>query len=101
MSYVLMTSSTAFWVGYLIFIVALVYFMGIRPQKKQKKAFEELMASMEIGDSVKTTAGFYGEEFDITDDMVNVEFGCIKNCRIPIDKTSIVEIEKSNAPAAE
>ena len=30
----------------------------------------------------------------ITDDMVIVEFGNNKNCRIPMDKAAIVDVEK-------
>ena len=99
MNYVVASSmsSPVFWIVYIVFLVALMYFMAVRPQKKQKKAMEELMASLEVGDSVKTTSGFYGEVIDITDDMVIVEFGSNKNCRIPMDKAAIVEVEKANA----
>ena len=99
MNYVVASSmsSPVFWIVYIVFLVALMYFMAVRPQKKQKKAMEELMASLEVGDSVKTTSGFYGEVIDITDDMVIVEFGSNKHCRIPMDKAAIVEVEKANA----
>ncbi len=100
MNFVLMTGTATFWVVYVVFLVALMYFMAIRPQRKQKKAFEELMAALEVGDSVKTSAGFYGVVIDITEDMVIVEFGSNKNCRIPMDKSSIVEIEKPEATAS-
>lgn len=52
---------------------------------------------MEKGDSVLTTSGFYGVIIDITDDTVIVEFGNNKNCRIPMQKAAIVEIEKAEA----
>ena len=75
-------------------IGAMMYFMIIKPQKKQKKQQQELMSSMAIGDSVLTTAGFYGIIIDMTDDTVIVEFGNNKNCRIPMQKQAIVQIEK-------
>lgn len=53
-----------------------------------------LMASLAVGDSVLTAAGFYGVLIDITDDTVIVEFGNNKNCRIPMRKSAIVEVEK-------
>lgn len=87
-------SSMWVWVIYIVFIVALMYFMVIRPQNKQKKQQNELFASMEIGDSVRTTSGFYGVIIDITEDIVIVEFGSNKNCRIPMDKGAITQIEK-------
>ena len=39
------------------------------------------MDSIEKGDYVLTTSGFYGVIIDITDDDVIVEFGNNKNCR--------------------
>lgn len=83
-----------FWVMYAVLLLGLLYFMAIRPQKKEKKKLEELMASIAIGDFILTTSGFYGVVIDITDDMVIVEFGNNKNCRIPMRKTAIVEVEK-------
>ncbi len=85
---------TGFMIVYIIAIVAMMYFLMIRPQKKQKQKQAELMASMAIGDSVLTTSGFYGVIIDITDDTVIVEFGSNKNCRIPMQKEAIVQIEK-------
>ena len=66
----------------------------IRPQKKQANQQKALMNSLEVGDSILTTSGFYGIVIDINDDMVIVEFGNNKNCRIPMQKAAIVEIEK-------
>lgn len=86
-----------FIIGYIIFFAALMYFIAIRPQKKQQKKQQELLNSMEKGDSVLTTSGFYGVVIDITDDTVIVEFGNNKNCRIPMQKAAIVEIEKAEA----
>ena len=34
---------------------------------------------------------------DVQDDMVIVEFGNNKNCRIPMQKTAIVDVEKADA----
>ena len=79
---------------YVIFLGGLMYFMAIRPQKKQQKKLNDLVSSMEIGDFVLTTSGFYGTIIDITDDTVIVEFGNNKNCRIPMQKKAIVEVEK-------
>ena len=53
-----------------------------------------MLNSLAIGDSVLTTAGFYGVVIDMTEDTVIVEFGSNKNCRIPMQKAAIVQIEK-------
>ena len=82
-------------VGYIVVFGALMYFMAIRPQKKEQKKQQELLESMENGDCVLTSSGFYGVVIDITEDTVIVEFGSNKNCRIPMQKTAIVQIEKA------
>lgn len=87
-------SATMTMIIYIVIIVLFFYFFLIRPQNKEKKAKEELMASAEIGDSVLTTAGFYGVIVDMNEDTVIIEFGNNKNCRIPMQKQSIVQIEK-------
>ncbi len=84
-----------FWVIYIVVIIGFMYFIAIRPQKKQQKKLQSLISSLEIGDSVVTTSGFYGVIIDITDDVVIVEFGSNKNCRIPMEKTAIANVEKS------
>ena len=86
-----------FWVMYLIFFGAIIYFMAYRPQKKHKEQQEALMNSVAVGDSVLTTAGFYGVIIDMTDDTVIVEFGNNKNCRILMQKAAIVQVEKPDA----
>ena len=80
---------------YVVFIAAIFYFMAYRPNKKEKAKQVELFASLEVGDTVETSAGFYGVLIDITDDTVIVEFGNNKNCRIPMRKDAIIKNEKS------
>lgn len=87
--------------GFIFVIVIWIlvfYFMLIRPQKKQKKAIEDLHNAMEPGDNIMTTGGFYGTLLDIVDDTtVIVEFGNNKNCRIPMHKNAIAEVEKAGS----
>lgn len=85
---------------WLVAMVALLYFMMIRPQKKEQKRITAMLSDMEVGDAVVTTGGFYGILIDITDDDVIVEFGNNKNCRIPMRKAAITEVEKASAAIA-
>lgn len=80
---------------YIVLIFGFVYFASIRPQKKEQKRVGSMLANMEIGDSILTTSGFYGVLIDISDDTVIVEFGNNKNCRIPMQKTAIAQVEKA------
>ena len=75
--------------------------MVMRPQKKEQQRVKSMLAAMEVGDSVVTTSGFYGIIIDITDEDVIVEFGNNRNCRIPMRKAAIAEVEKASDGAAE
>ena len=72
------------------------YFLGVRPQQQEKKKLQDLMSSLAVGDTVLTSSGFYGVIIDLTEDTVIVDFGGNKNCRIPMQKTAIVQIEKAS-----
>ena len=82
---------------YIVIIVAFFYFILIRPQKKEQKRVSAMLAEMSVGDCVLTTSGFYGIVIDITDDTIIVEFGSNKNCRIPMQKSAVAQIEKAGA----
>ncbi len=82
---------------YIVLIVGFMYFMMIRPQKKEQKRMAAMLADISVGDSVLTNSGFYGIIIDITDDTVIIEFGNNKNCRIPMQKSAIAQVEKADA----
>lgn len=86
--------------GMLVYAVAIfgfIYFIMIRPQGKQEKERQAMVAGVEEGDSILTTSGFYGVVIDIQEEVVIVEFGSNKNCRIPMKKEAIVEVEKQSS----
>ena len=78
----------------IVAMLAVFYFMLVLPQKKEQKKIQEMHSSMEVGDVVVTTSGFYGIVISIQDDDCIVEFGNNKNCRIPMRKSAIAEVEK-------
>ena len=84
-------------IGMLVVLFGMMYFMMIRPQQKETKRKNQMLAEMAVGDTVLTTSGFYGIVIDITDEDVIVEFGNNKNCRIPMKKTAIEQVEKPDA----
>ena len=79
---------------YVVVFGVFFYFVLYRPQKKEQKKTSAMLSTLEIGDCVLTTSGFYGIIIDITDDTVIVEFGNNKNCRIPMQKAAISAVEK-------
>lgn len=96
---ILMSSSSngAFMsIIWIVVLFAFMYFFMIRPQQKETKNKNAMMASLAVGDTVLTTSGFYGVVIDIEEDTVIVEFGSNKNCRIPMQKQAIVQVEKAS-----
>ncbi len=76
-------------------VIGAMWFFLMRPQSKEKKRVAAMLSSLEIGDCILTTSGFYGIVIDMKDDMVIVEFGSNKNCRIPMEKSAISRVEKA------
>lgn len=83
----------------LVILFACMYFFMIRPQQKEMKKKNAMLADLAVGDTVLTTSGFYGVVIDITEDSstVIVEFGSNKNCRIPMQKDAVAAVEKPEA----
>ena len=89
-------------VGAIVWMVVLfgiMYFLMLRLQKKEQKRLQAMLNDMEVGDSIVTTGGFYGVVIDMTEEDVIVEFGNNKNCRIPMRKQAIAEVEKAGSAA--
>ena len=70
---------------YVVVFGLMIYLMVVKPQKKQNQKQQEMMETLKPGCSIMTTSGFFG--------TVIVEFGNNKNCRIPMHKKAIAEIE--------
>lgn len=84
----------------ILFYVAIFggfWFLLMRPQKKEQKRLQLMLSELAVGDTILTTSGFYGVVIDITEEDVIVEFGNNKNCRIPMQKSAITQVEKANA----
>ena len=89
--------STGMLIMWLVIMFGMMYFLMIRPQKKEQKKLQAMLNDLAVGDAVVTTSGFYGVIMDITDDDVIVEFGNNKNCRISMQKKAIAQVEKAKS----
>lgn len=93
----MMLSAAGMGFGSIIYIAVIfgaMYFFMIRPQRKSEKEKAAMLATLAVGDTVLTSAGFYGVVIDINGDTVIVEFGYNKNCRIPMQRAAIIQLEK-------
>lgn len=65
--------SPVFTIIYLVVIVAVMYFLMIRPERKRRKEAEELRNSISVGDTVTTIGGIVGKVVDMKDDFITIE----------------------------
>ena len=96
----LATQTAGGGLGMMIIVYGLIFgafwFFLIRPQKKEQKRLQAMLAELAVGDTVLTTSGFYGVVIDLSDEDVIVEFGNNKHCRIPMQKSAIAQVEKAD-----
>ena len=57
----------------LLIMVAVFYFMIIRPENKRKKEAEQLRSSIKNGDKITTIGGIVGKVVDVKEDKFVIE----------------------------
>jgi preprotein translocase subunit YajC len=62
-----------FMIGWLVIMVAIFYFMIIRPQRKREKARKELISATKTGDRVLLTSGILGRVSNVKDKTFTVK----------------------------
>jgi preprotein translocase subunit YajC len=77
---------------FLVFIplIAIFYFVAIRPQMKRAKEQKELIAGIAKGDEVVTVGGIIGRISKLGESYVHVETG--GNVELQIQRSAIVQI---------
>ena len=71
----------------LVLILAVFYFLLIRPQQKRSKEHKNLVQSLNKGDEVITSGGILGRVTKVTDDFVVLEIS--GNLEIKLQKQSV------------
>ncbi|MGL5296385.1 MAG: preprotein translocase subunit YajC [Culicoidibacterales bacterium] len=74
----------------LILLFVLMYFMVIRPQKKEQSKHKALLANLKKGDKVVMTSGIYGTIESIDETTVNVSVG--SGMGITFDKLAVMQV---------
>jgi len=77
-----------------VIIIAVFYFIIIRPQKKRDKAVREMLASLKVGDEVISIGGIIGKISSIKDDTVTLEVGADKT-KIKFERSAIKTVINS------
>lgn len=73
--------------GMIIFMVAIFYFMIIRPQSKRNKEHKALMENLSKGDEVVISGGMMGKVVKVTEEFVVVEVAT--NTEISFQKAAV------------
>lgn len=81
-----------------VVIFGLMYFMMIRPQKKQQKEMQMMLDSLEVGDKIVTIGGICGKVVKLKDNKVWISTGKVtddaqKSC-ITFEKSAIKTVDK-------
>ena len=76
----------------LILIVVLMYFVTIRPQRKQQKKEQQMRNSLRVGDEITTIGGITGRVVNLKEDTLVIETGADRN-KMTIKKWAIQSCE--------
>ena len=63
----------------IVVMVAVFYFLLIRPQRKKDKAVKDMLGALKVGDRICTIGGIYGTIDHIKDDTITLKFGSLEN----------------------
>ncbi len=84
----------------IVLMIAIFYFMLIRPENKRKKEAEQMRSSMKVGDEITTIGGITGTVVNIKDDRFVIETGA-DLVRIEFAKWALSSNESATAAAKE
>ncbi len=79
----------------IVAMVAIFYFLLIRPQKKKEKELKNMLAALKVGDEVATIGGIHGKILKVKDDLFVIESGVGNNkSTITVDRGSVARFLK-------
>ena len=81
-------------------MIAIFYFLLIRPENKRKKEAEAMRSAMKKGDKITTIGGIIGIVVDIKEDKIVIESGA-DQVRIELAKWAVSSNDSADAAAKE
>jgi preprotein translocase subunit YajC len=84
--------------GFLIplgLMFAIMYFLVIMPQQRQRKKMQAMLAELKAGDKVITSGGIYGTINGIDGDSVILKISSEPQVKIRIARAAIAQVEAS------
>ena len=87
----------------MVVMVAVFYFMLIRPQRKKDKAVKDMLKALKVGDRICTIGGLYGTISGLKEDTVTITLGAQQNtvviARWAVRSVENVKLENDSEPS--
>ena len=80
-----------FSIIYIVVMIAIFYFLLIRPQKKRQRQMQNMLDSMRKGDEIVTIGGIMGKVFDIRQDCVIITTSADET-KMKFEKSAIARV---------
>ncbi len=74
---------------------AIMYFMVIMPQQRQRKKMQAMLGALKTGDKIITSGGIYGTVNGIDGDSVILKISSEPQVKIRIARAAIAQVEAS------
>lgn len=89
----------AIFIFQMVLIVAIFYFLLLRPQAKERQRHEQMLAGVKKGDEIVTNGGIIGKVVHVDKDRLTVRTG--ENTRITVDRSRLAGIMDAKGEAKE
>jgi preprotein translocase subunit YajC len=84
---------------FLLPMLAIFYFLLVRPQQQQRKRHQEMVAGIKRGDTVITNGGIIGKVTKVSEGEIEVEIA--ENTRVRVIKGMVAEVRAKGEPVKE
>ncbi len=74
---------------------AIMYFMVIMPQQRQRKKMQAMLGALKAGDKIITSGGIYGTISGLDGDSVILKISSEPQVKIRISRAAIAQVEAS------
>ncbi|MBE7036914.1 MAG: preprotein translocase subunit YajC [Ruminococcaceae bacterium] len=79
----------------MILLVAVFYFILIRPQRKKDKETKQMLANLIVGDKITTIGGIVGTIIKIKDEKIMIETGSkTEKTVMTLERWAVRDVEK-------
>lgn len=85
----------------LLLVMAIVFFLVIRPQQKRAKEYQEMITKVRRGDTVVTAGGFVGRVSKVTEGSDEIEVELNDTMKVRVLKTTLISVKSKNEPVKE